>query len=730
MKVRLKNKKLTKLIFILVVSLLSGVLIFWSVLGKVWTGSNFQILDIYYQQAVRYGYGPPSSSRVVYVTITGDSYEYFGENFLDRADMAHVNDALAAFGPEAVAYDIIFAYPSSPLADQQFRASLDNLGSVYLPIGLDSSTQAQAFAWEEGVAYERLRAEYLKQPREKGTPRPLYATQALMQMDDFSEVAFNAGHISAASDPDGVYRHVAMLLKVDSLYFPTLTLAMFLDYMHVPFEDILVDWGRAIVIPTTANSFFDRDVIIPIDAHGRVFIPYVQVWGQDFESMDVHDLLRYREDEDLQGNLAEFFEGNFVLVGDVSVGISDIGATPLEQGAPLVMVHASLLNGLLTQTFYRKWSLWHVYGLICLLGLLLGLAALPRASLVLYLTGGVVCLGIVGLTWLQFIHFVLLPLVTVGGSFLVMFFGLVIGLQVAVSKDQAFIRDAFSKYVPEKVVHELLVHPELLQLGGEERVLTVLFSDVEGFTTIAENLSPADLVSLLNEYLTEMTDIILAAGGIVDKYEGDAIMAEFGAPLMMPNHADMAVRAGLSMQRRLGELRQTWDKRGLPALKCRVGVNTGSMILGNMGSHQVFDYTVMGDAVNLASRLEGANKRYQTYMMISEFTYTYLSPDLFRARILDVIRVKGKSQAVKVFEVYGETCETIDPNDLWYYETYHEAFEAYLAHKFVVAREQFALALSLRSGDPAAQVMIERIDTLHPHDLPDDWDGSVALISK
>ena len=149
-----------------------------------------------------------------------------------------------------------------------------------------------------------------------------------------------------------------------------------------------------------------------------------------------------------------------------------------------------------------------------------------------------------------------------------------------------------------------------------------------------------------------------------------------------------------------------------------------------MGSHQVFDYTVMGDAVNLASRLESANKRYQTYMMISEFTYAYLSPDLFRARILDVIRVKGKSQAVKVFEVYGETCETIDPNDLWYYETYHEAFEAYLAHKFVVAREQFALALSLRSGDPAAQVMIERIDTLHPHDLPDDWDGSVALISK
>jgi adenylate cyclase len=253
---------------------------------------------------------------------------------------------------------------------------------------------------------------------------------------------------------------------------------------------------------------------------------------------------------------------------------------------------------------------------------------------------------------------------------------------------------------------------------------------LENFTAIAEDMVPAELVSLLNEYLSEMTDIILVHEGIIDKYQGDAIMAEFGAPLALPNHADMAVRAALAMQRRLRQLRHEWEKRGLPALRCRVGINTGSMVVGNMGSRQVFDYTVMGDPVNLASRLESANKLYCTYVMISEYTYSQLSPGMFHLRVLDVIKVKGKSRAVKVFEVYGETEEEIDAKDLLYYQTYHEAFEAYLSRNFATAQAQFTQALSIRPDDPATQAMLARLETLHPNDLPDDWDGSVALTSK
>ena len=728
MNLLFKSKKLIKLVLVFVVGLLMGVIIFWSIPGTFWKW-DFLLLDIYYKQAVQYGHGPTPSPQIVYVTLTDDTYKIFGKNYLDRAYLARLNDSLADYDAEAIIYDIIFAHPSNNHDDQLFKESLKNMSVAYLPIGLVTARQEHSFKWNEGAAYKRFRTAYLKNPIEQGNPKPFYATRALMSLDDFSEVAFNSGHITLFSDPDGVYRHMPMLVKIDSLYFPALALSVFLNYAQVPFEDIIVDWGHEIIIPAKQDSLLDHDIVIPIDTHGRAFIPYVQAFGQDFQQMAAHALLKYRAEENLQGNLTEFFEGKFVIVADISAGL-DLGHIPLEENTLKVTSHAALLNGLLKNTFYRKWSFWQTMGLICAVSIILGISALPRSSWFLYLTGLIVLIGIIGLTWQQFIRFSLFPIVTVGGSFLFVFFGLVVGLQVSISKDQAFIRNAFSKYVPEAVVNELLAHPERLKLGGEERVLSVLFSDLESFTTISENMSPTELVSLLNEYLSEMTEIILAHGGIIDKYEGDAIMAEFGAPLALPNHADLAVHAALAMQRRMGELRQEWETRGLPVLRCRVGINAGPMVVGNLGSHRVFDYTVLGDAVNLASRLENANKFYRTEIMISEDMYDQLSPGMFRTRVLDVIKVKGKSRAVKVLEVYGETGDAIDAKDLSYYQTYQEAFTAYLSRHFATAQTQFTQALSLRPDDPAAQAMLARLACLNPEDLPDDWDGSIALESK
>jgi adenylate cyclase len=338
--------------------------------------------------------------------------------------------------------------------------------------------------------------------------------------------------------------------------------------------------------------------------------------------------------------------------------------------------------------------------------------------------------GIFGLTWWQMLQFRLLPVVTVGGSAFFILFILIVGLQIAVSRDRAFIKNAFSRYISEKVVDELLAKPELLKLGGEERIITVLFSDLADFTTMSEKMPPADLVHLLNIYLTEMTDLVLEQGGIIDKYEGDAIMAEFGAPLSMPDHADMAVLTGLKMQKRLEGLNREWKKNGLPEISCRIGINTGPMIVGNMGSNQVFDYTVIGDSVNLASRLEGANKRYRTRLMVSEYTHGYLTPDRFKTRVLDVIRVKGKSEPVKVFEVYAESSCAIPHEEETYYRLYEEAFESYLSRDFAEANEKFRNALNYRKNDPAATEMLARIDAINPEDLPSNWDGSIALTVK
>jgi adenylate cyclase len=207
-------------------------------------------------------------------------------------------------------------------------------------------------------------------------------------------------------------------------------------------------------------------------------------------------------------------------------------------------------------------------------------------------------------------------------------------------------------------------------------------------------------------------------------------MAEFGAPIPLPDHADRAVRAGLRMKNRLKELCDQWAWDGLPELKCRVGINSGAMIVGNMGSRQVFDYTVIGDAVNLASRLEGANKRYNTSLMISEFTLAYLTPGRFRTRVLDVVKVMGKLKAVKVYEVFGETSDPVDSSDEAYYRNYQEAFEAYLSRDFEMAGRKFQEAISLRPDDPAARDMIQRMETLQVNHLTPDWDGSITLTDK
>lgn len=236
-------------------------------------------------------------------------------------------------------------------------------------------------------------------------------------------------------------------------------------------------------------------------------------------------------------------------------------------------------------------------------------------------------------------------------------------------------------------------------------------------------------MSLLNTYLTEMTAIILEHGGTIDKYIGDAIMAEFGVPLALPDHADRAVAAAVHMQRRLIELRPAWSAQGLPELHCRIGVNTGEVVVGNMGSDLVFDYTVIGDEVNLASRLESANKQYHTFLMISEATYQALTPGRFRTRLLDVIRVKGKTKPVKVFEVYGETAEP-PISDEEYYRTYQAGVEAYLVRNFAGALEHMHHALELRPHDLAVESLLSRVSILQPEDLPDDWDGAVTLTSK
>ena len=446
--------------------------------------------------------------------------------------------------------------------------------------------------------------------------------------------------------------------------------------------------------------------------------------------MEVQNLLEYSKVPEYNDDLLDFFEGSFVFISDISVGTSDLGQTSIEQNVPLVTVHAALLNGMLNNQFYTQWNILPLILIILLSAILLAVSSLPRTNLFIYITTILLLIIIIFFGYNELLSRSLFPAFSMAISVFVIFLGLIISIEVFTSKDRAFIKNAFSRYVPEKIIDHLIENPEQLRLGGEKRKLTILFTDISGFTSISEKMKPEDLVSHLNEYLTEMTKIIIEKGGTIDKYIGDAILAEFGAPIMIEEHANAAVSTAILMQKKLKEMNKTWEEKKLPILSNRIGINTGEVVIGNMGSDQVFDYTAVGDSVNLAARLEGANKFYNTKIMISEFTFKALTPDLFRTRLLDVIKVKGKEKAVKVYEVYGFISDHFSENDLKYYDLYNTAFNFYLSKKFNKATEYLKKALQLRPDDYSVTKLIERIEVIDSSSINEGWDGSISYKEK
>jgi adenylate cyclase len=296
-------------------------------------------------------------------------------------------------------------------------------------------------------------------------------------------------------------------------------------------------------------------------------------------------------------------------------------------------------------------------------------------------------------------------------------------------KDKKHIKEMFQHYISASVVNELLRKPEMLSLGGEKKIATAFFSDIKNFTTIAETLEPEDLVSLLNEYFTIMTDIILYYEGYLDKYQGDAIIAMFGIPIEQEDHALRACNAALDMQDELQKLHRKWESNGKPSLEIRIGINSGPMIAGNIGGKKRFDYTAIGDSVNLASRLEGANKMYGTDIIISEDTFDLVGEKIW-VRELDFIRVKGKMEPVRIYEVLGKKTDKIDNVRGSSLEYFLQGLELYRQRNWVAAYDWFQKSLQLNPADGPAQEFIRRCKIFIENPRPDNWDGVFNLRRK
>nr|WP_231384411.1 adenylate/guanylate cyclase domain-containing protein [Thioalkalivibrio sp. ALE23] len=526
-------------------------------------------------------------------------------------------------------------------------------------------------------------------------------SRATFPVTELAQSAARMGNVHITPDPDGVYRRAPPMTRFDGELVPGLGLAAFLAGAGESPGLRLEDDGRALRV---------GDRRLPLDPEGRLILRFERPGAERTRlraAAVIQSELRLAADAgaDTPIDPAEL-EGRHVMVGLSAAGLFDLRPLPLDPRAPGVEFHATMLENLTAGRFMREVDATRAQVLVGLLAFLPAfLAGLGRSSASTALAIAFALVAPVLLSGFAHAGGVWLPLVVPLVAGLTGTVGAAVYNYAREGRERRFIKAAFAQYLSPQVIERLLEEPDRLKLGGERRELTIFFSDLEGFTSLSERLSPDELTRLLNEYLTEMTDILTACGATIDKYEGDAIIAFWNAPVDVPDHPRRAVEAALECQRRLAAMAPRLRGRAGRDLAMRIGVNTGEAVVGNMGSRTRFDYTMLGDAVNLAARLEGANKVFGTYTLIAESTVRKL-PETLYCRELGEIRVVGRARPVRVYEPVARLALDAAPER---YQVFARALQTLRLGRVEEARALFA---SIADRDPPAARYVERCTRL------------------
>jgi len=568
---------------------------------------------------------------------------------------------------------------------------------------------------EENIRKSAYKA--LRYPPE-GIPEKTFSEAILPQSNIkiISDAAEYSGFFNMFPDEDGVVRWIPAIIKFRDKFYAPLGLMVVSAFLDVPLSLHIAEYGVVSLKIGKMN--------VPVDESGRFYINY-RGNPKHFPHISITDIL--------SGNVnPKHLKDKIVIVGATATGIYDMRVTPFGSIFPGSEIHANVVDTILSEDFLHQpaWVTLTDIAAIILAGLIPGIllpatGAVFGAGAIFSLFTGYILLS----QHLFFVYGLIINLVYPLLVIIIVYISITGYKYLTEASQKKFIRDAFSTYLAPSVVKQLIEFPEKLVLGGEERVITAFFSDVQGFTSISEKLSPRELVELLNEFLTEMTDIILKYEGTVDKFEGDAIIAFFGAPNLLDSQAESACKACIDMQKRLAELREVWKIQKRPELKMRIGLCTGAAVVGNMGSKSRMDYTMMGDTVNTAARLEGVNKVYGTYTLISETTYAGAASEDIRVRELDSIHVVGKKEAIRIYQLIGYSHET-DKKELEMIEHYTTGLYAYRARDWEKAIWFFNAALEIEPDDAPAKTMLERCNEYKENPPPKDWDGAFTMKTK
>ena len=662
-----------------------------------------------------------SSNDVILVRLDEYTLDKLGGWPISHDQYGAVITLLSTYGAKAVALDVVIGQAKNEQDSihndlmVQYLANAHNVfNSIapYIPetsVGKTDVDSAQAAV----VGKFGIRAPgknlFLRIPYFDEIPFPALA-----------QVSTGLGHITVIPE-DGVIRSIPLFIEYSGKLYPSLGFALALHALKIGPGQISFSPNDLGVMVKAGSLEFQAGHL------GEVRINYV---GKDsmIPSVSFFDILNAASNKD-ERFFAQF-KNKVCIIGPTTRSIGDFYATPVSASSPGYVTHANFYDTVMTGNFIDRADAILQFVILLILTLAIGIVAQLNQTRI----GVGVSLGILTL-YLLFAYFSFASANTWYDIVSPMFatficFGSTVAYRAATEgKQKKVITNMFERYVDKTVVQNLINNPAMLKLGGEKREITLLFSDIKGFTTISEKIPPEVLVKLLNQYLTEMTNIIMRNKGTVDKFIGDAIMAFWGAPLEDENAAFHGCLSALEMQERLDKLQTKIRNYGDIEIRQRVGVNTGVCIVGNMGSESKFNYTAMGDPVNLASRLEGTNKQYGTAILISEFTYKLVSKKVL-AREVDRVQVVGKTEPVRIYELMQLADKPVSTYLKQFLEAFQEGVKCYQERKWEEGIAYMEHAKGFIPDDPVCNIYIERIKLFQIHPPEKNWNGVFVLSAK
>ena len=685
---------------------------------------------------------------VAIVDIDEQSLRTYGQWPWPRTLIADLVNRLTALHSAAIAFDVIFSEPDrmSPAVAANSFSDLDDATRAKLQ-SLPSNDDVLAAAirksrvvlGQAGIPVRVDQGDVSSLPRTSVAtrppdPKPFLVTfpYLLRNVSVLEKAAAGRGLFSIDPDRDGIVRRVPIVMLAGGEIVPSLSLELLRVALGAPAIRVVTDpIGKAGV---EAVQTIPPRIAIPTDSQGKVWVHF---------SPHERDIYVSAKDV-LEGTVApDRIAGKLVLVGTSAVGLLDNKTTPVDRSMPGVEIHAQLIEAALTNAIlsYPNYAIGAELIAAFLVGIAIVILAPMIGALPLLILGAGVGAGLAAISWMVFqqqniLIDVTFPLMSSFGVYAALVFVNYLREQV----ERQRIRSAFGQYLSPTLVEQLAQNPDKLVLGGEERTMTIMFSDVRGFTTISESFKddPQGLTNLMNRLLTPMSNAIQARNGTIDKYMGDAIMAFWNAPLDDPNHEANACDAALDMLERLEALnaarKQDAEASGKPfiPIKIGIGINTGRVTVGNMGSDMRFQYTVLGDSVNLASRIEGQTKSYGVPILIGTRTAQAIK-DKFAVVEIDFITVKGKTEPEVVYTVLGRKEMAASTEFEGVQASMHQLLARYRAQDWrgaIKAAQACRVGNGLFHLDGVADLYEERIQAFEQNPPPADWNGVFALQTK